>query len=78
MKNKGENEWNLTFTKEEKNADRAMKLISDEIRHEKAKTRAENFNIKMNREAERIAAKMDKMDKHITNSRPIREDKSKN
>ena len=71
-KNKGENEWSTTKTKEEKNAERAKRLVFEQIRKERAKKRAEYLKIKKIRDAEYAAKKAEREEK-----RAIREAEKK-
>lgn len=63
MKNKGENEWSNTKTREEKNAERAKRLVFEQIRKERAKKRAEYVKQKKIREAEYAARKAEREEK---------------
>jgi hypothetical protein len=63
MKSKGENEWSNTMTREEKNAQRAKRLVFEQIRKERAKKRAEYLKNKKIREAEYAAKKAERDEK---------------
>ena len=60
---KGDNEWSTTTTKEEKNAERAKRLVFEQIRKERAKKRVEYLKQKKIRDAEYAAKKAERDEK---------------